>query len=1061
MAKIKKKFFTEEKKFVTRIKVLTLLILLTSSITLFSQNKIVGKVSDAETKDAIHGASVSIKSSNEGITSNIEGVFELVTNQKIPLTLVVNCVGYKTQEIEIYELEEPVTLLLNKDYNSLEQVVVIGYGTQKRKEITGAVAAINGDAVKDIPIQSFEQALQGQAAGVSISLPTGVLNAAPIVRVRGINSISLSSYPLVVVDGVPVTTGDISSTHAANNPLSDINPSDIESIDILKDAASTAIYGSRASAGVILITTKQGKQGRATVNYDGWIGVSNAVRVPAVLNASQYISIKNEAIANRNEIAGRNDPDAYFPQYNPDGSLVDTKWRDYIYRTAVSHNHTASVSGGTDKVNYYFSTNYSNQEGFLTGNDFERKSIRFNLDNKVTNWLRLTGGASYSINSNQSFDSGSLPGESMTTTGATRLALVLPPNVQAYNDDGSFNVNPASNGTLGKGNNTANIPLYNPVSLFALTANNSENSHFNGNIAITLNFLNRIELKTLYALDRLDHEDNIWGSPNLGSDSYSANGSATNISDLRQHKTWTNTFKFDDRFNKIHHVALLLGSDLQTNTRSSWGARATQASDDFFEYYQGGWGNITASGNSLGKRVFVSFFTRISYDFKGKYYITGNFRRDGNSALAAGRKYGNFGGISAGWLLSEESFFKEHVSPEIFSDVKLNASWGRVGNGNLSNDYSSYDLYSASLYGNVPTWAISQQGNPDLNWETSDQTNVGLNFNALKNRLHVELAYFNNDVNRLILNTPQSPSKGIPGNTILANVGSLYNRGIELSVSSEVISRKNLSWNISFNYTYLNNKVTALAESNEDIIGATGSGNTNITRVGESIGSLYGLKTLNVNPDNGRRIFLNAAGEQVEYDGISAWYYLDGSPATALAGADYYILGNALPKWYGGLNSNLRYKDFELNLRFTYSGGHNVMNRTRSTLNDQIFFNNSTDILRRWTAPGQITDIPRVVNGDRISFGGSVPISEHVEKGDFLRLQNVTFAYNLPSNIYSFLKIASVRVYGQITNAFLLTKYTGVDPEVSANGNSNTTLGVEYNTAGLGRTFTLGINVKF
>ncbi|MDR2383347.1 MAG: SusC/RagA family TonB-linked outer membrane protein [Prevotellaceae bacterium] len=1042
-------------------KIIFILSLLFSSFTLFSQQRITGKVLDAETKDAIYGAGITIKSSNEGTTSNIEGVFELVTNQKIPLTLVVNYVGYKTQEIEVYEVEESITLLLNKDYNSLEQVVVIGYGTQKRKEITGAVAVINGDAVKDIPVQSFEQALQGQAAGVSISLPTGVLNTAPIVRVRGINSISLSSYPLVVVDGVPVTTGDISSTHAANNPLSDINPSDIESIDILKDAASTAIYGSRASAGVILITTKQGKQGRATVSYDGWLGVTNAVRVPEVLDALQYISIKNEAIANRNEIAGRNDPDAYFPQYNPDGSLVDTKWRDYIYRTAVSHNHTASVSGGTDKVNYYFSTNYSNQEGFLIGNDFDRKSIRFNLDNKVTNWLRLTGGASYSINSNQSFDTGSLPGESMTTTGATRLALVLPPNIQAYNDDGAFNVNPASNGTLGKGNNTANIPLYNPVSLFALTANNSENSHFNGNIAITLNFLNRIELKTLYALDRLDHEDNIWGSPNLGSDSYSANGSATNISDLRQHKTWTNTFKFDDRFNKIHHVSLLLGSDLQTNTRSSWGARATQASDDFFKYYQGGWGNITASGNSLGKRVFVSFFSRISYDFKDKYYITGNFRRDGNSALAVGRKYGNFGGISAGWLLSEESFFKEHVSPEIFSDVKLNVSWGRVGNGNLSNDYSSYDLYSASLYGNAPTWAISQQGNPDLSWETSDQTNAGLNFNTLKNRLHVEFAYFNNNVNRLILNTPQSPSKGIPGNTILANVGSLYNRGIELSLSSEVISRKNLSWNISFNYTYLNNKVTALAESNEDIIGATGSGNTNITSVGESIGSLYGLKTLNVNPDNGRRIFLNAAGEQVEYDGISAWYYLDGAPATALTGTDYYILGNALPKWYGGLNSNLRYKDFELNLRFTYSGGHNVMNRTRSTLTDQIFFNNSTDILRRWTAPGQITDIPRVVNGDRISFGGSVPISGHVEKGDFLRLQNVTFAYNLPSNIYSFLKITSVRVYGQITNAFLLTKYTGVDPEVSANGNSNTTLGVEYNTAGLGRTFTLGINVKF
>jgi TonB-linked SusC/RagA family outer membrane protein len=1042
-------------------KILLTLVTLLLSFTLSAQQKINGTVVNADTQDAIAGANISVKSSDDGAASDANGRFVIATNKPLPLTLVISFLGYKTLEVDVYEADEPVVILLNEDYNSLEQIVVIGYGTQRRKEITGAVAAVNGNTVKDIPIQSFEQALQGQAAGVNISLPTGVLNAAPIVRVRGINSISLSSYPLVVVDGIPVTTGDISSTHASNNPLSDINPSDIESIDILKDAASTSIYGSRASAGVILITTKQGKQGRATVNYDGWVGVTNAVRVPKVLTASQYIDIKNEAIANRNEIAGRNDPDAYFPDYNQDGSLVDTKWRDYIYRTAVSHNHTASVSGGTDNVSYYFSTNYSNQKGFLVGNDFERKNIRFNLDNKITKWLRLSGGATYGVNTNRSFDSGSLPGESMTTTGATRLALVLPPNVRAYNDDGTFNVNPASNGTLGKGKNTANIPLYNPVSLFALTANNSENSHFNGNIAITLNFLDRIELKTLYALDRLDHEDQTWGSPNLGSDSYGSKGSATNISDLREHKTWTNTFKYDDRFNNIHHVALLLGSDLQTNTRSSWGARATQSSDDFFEHYQGGWGNIAAAGNNLGKRVFVSFFSRISYDFKDKYYITGNFRRDGNSALAINRKYGNFGGVSAGWLLSEEEFFKNHALFGIFSDVKLNASWGRVGNGNLSNDYSSYDLYSASLYGNVPTWAISQQGNPDLSWETSDQTNVGLNFNTLKNRLHVEIAWFNNNVNGLILNTPQSPSKGIPGNTILANVGSLYNRGIELSISSEVVSRKDLSWNISFNYTYLNNEVTSLAEGNEDIIGATGSGNTNITRVGEPIGSLYGLKTLNVNPQNGRRIFQNAAGEQVEYDGISAWYYLDGRQATALSGADYYVLGNALPKWYGGLNSNLRYKKIELNLRFTYAGGHNVMNRTRSTLTDQIFFNNSTDILGRWTAPGQITDIPRVVNGDRISFGGSVPVSEHVEKGDFLRLQNVTLAYNLPSKLYSFLKITSVRIYGQVTNAFLLTKYTGVDPEVSANGNSNTTLGVEYNTAGLGRTFTAGINVKF
>ena len=1023
--------------------------------------KIDGKVLDEKTQEPIIGASVSLAGSKgAGTVSDTEGTFSLVV-PSFPATISVDYLGYKKEEIDIYEYTEPIVVQLRESANFLSEVVVVGYGTQNRRGFTGSIAAIKGDNIKDIPVQSFEQALQGKAAGVSISLPTGVLNAPPVVRVRGVNSISLSSYPLVVVDGKPVSKGDISTTHAANNPLSDINPSDIESIDILKDAASTAIYGSRASAGVILITTKQGKQGRTVTTYDAWIGVTNAVRVPKVLNAQQYTDIKNEAIANRNAIAGRNDPNAYFLSYNPDGSVVDTQWHDYIYRTAISHNHTASISGGTEKTNYYFSTNYSNQEGFLVGNDYERKSIRFNIENKVTQWLAVNGGATYSVSSNQSFDSGSLPGESMTTTGVTRLALVLPPNVPAYNPDGSFNVNPTSNGTLGQGNNTATIPLYNPVSLFALTSNNSENSHFNGNVALTLNPLKQIEIKTLYALDRLEREDNAYGSPNLGSDSYSSRGSATNISDLRQHEAWTNTLRYDDRFGSKHHLSVLVGSDLQKTIRSSWGARATQASDDFFNYYQGGWGNITATGNNLGERVFASVFARLSYDFNDRYFITGNFRRDGNSALAVGKKYGNFGGVSAGWLLSEESFFKTSSLSGTFDNIKLSASWGRVGNGNLSNDYSSYDLYSASLYGNAATWSITQQGNSELSWETSEQTNFGLSFNALKNRMTVEASYFNNNVNGLILSSPQSPSKGIPNNTILANVGSLYNRGLELSIGASIIESRKLSWNVSFNLATLSNKVTALADGNEDIIGSTGSGNTNITRVGEPIGSLYGLKSIYVNPENGRRVFLNAAGEEVQYDGISAWSYLDGRPATALTGTDYYVLGNALPKWYGGLNSNLRYKRFDFGLHFTYAGGHYVMNRTRSTLTDQIFFNNSTEILDRWTTAGQKTNVPRVVNGDRISFGGSVPIAEHVEKGDFLRLQNVTLAYNLPSRTVSSTGLSAVRIYGQITNALLLTGYTGIDPEVSANGNSNTTPGVEYNTAGLGRTFTFGMNIKF
>jgi TonB-linked SusC/RagA family outer membrane protein len=1025
----------------------------------YGQFSIHGTIVD-NTNSPVPGANVIIKQTNTGTITQANGKFSFTTNQSLPLTLTIRLIGYKTQDIDVYDHTQPLFITLAEESKLLDELVVVGYGTQTRREFTGSVSSITGDKIKDIPVQSFDQALPGAAAGVSIAIPNGQLNSPPVIRIRGINSISLSSYPLIVVDGIPISTGNISTNRASNNPLGDINPSDIATIDILKDAASTAIYGSRAAGGVLLITTKRGKTGKATTTYDGWVSTSNAVRLPVMLNAQQYTNIKNEAIANATAIDGVARNAAYFLSYNADGSVVDTNWKDYVYRTAFSHNHALTVSGGTEQLNYFLSLNYTDQQGTLIGNDFNRKGIRFNLDNKVTDWFKLSGGATYNISGNSSFDSGSLPGASMTTTGAARLALVLPPNVSAYNADGSFNLNPNS-GTLGSGNNTGTIPLFNPVALFALSRYTSESSHAIGNVSASIKPIRQLEFVTTYAIDRINNENIAFQSSELGSSGYSAGGSIVNISTLLQNESWANTLAFNEVFNKKHRLSALIGTDLQQSTVSAWGANATKASDNFFQYYQGGWANIVASGNNLGKRVYISLFSRLSYDFDNKYFITGNFRRDGNSALAAGKKYGNFGGVSAGWLLSEEGFFKNSTLSEAINNVKLNASWGRVGNGNLANDYSSYDLYSASLYGSEGTWAITQQGNPELTWETSDQANIGLSFNTLKDRLNIELAYFNNNVNGLILSVNQSPSKGIPGNAILANVGSMYNRGIELSAAYEVIKKQDWSWNLSFNYSNIRNKVTALANNNEDKIGSTGTGNTNITRVGESIGSLYGLKTLRVNPDNGQRVFLNGAGEEVQFNGLGKWTYLDGSNAQALSGKDFYVLGNVLPKWYGGLASNLRYKAFELNLNFTYAGGNYIMNRTRSTLTDQIFFNSSTEILDRWTEPGQITNVPRVVNGDRLSFGGSTPISEHVEKGDFLRLQNVSIAYNVPESILASGSFSSIRLYGQINNALLFTNYTGVDPEVSANGNSNTAPGVEYNTAGLARTFTLGVNISF
>ncbi|MEA4937348.1 MAG: SusC/RagA family TonB-linked outer membrane protein [Paludibacter sp.] len=1029
------------------------------SFKCYGQSPVNGSVVD-KTHNPVIGANVIIKSTGTGTITDVNGKFSFTTTTALPLTLTIRLIGYETQTIDVYEPGKPIVVTLAEETTLLDELVVVGYGTQTRREFTGSVSSVGGDKIRDIPVQSFDQALPGSAAGVSIAIPNGQLNSPPVIRIRGINSISLSSYPLVVVDGVPLSTGNISTNRASNNPLGDINPADIASIDILKDAASTAIYGSRAAGGIILITTKRGKTGKATTSYDGWFSATNAIRLPEMLNAQQYTDIKNEAIANATAIDGIARDPAYFLSYNPDGSVVDTNWKDHVYRTALSHNHSLTVSGGTEQLNYYLSLNYTDQEGIFTGNNFNRKGIRFNLDNRVTDWFKISGGAVYNISNNSSFDSGSLPGASMTTTGAARLALVLPPNVSAYNADGSFNLNPNS-GTLGSGNNKGTFPLYNPVALFALSRYSSENSHAIANISASIKPIKQLEFTTTYALDRINNENIAFESSRLGSFSYSTGGSVVNISTILQNESWTNTLAFNELLNEKHRISALIGTDLQQNTVSSWGANATKASDNFFEFYQGGWANIVAAGNNLGKRVYFSLFSRLSYDFNNKYFITGNFRRDGNSALATDRKFGNFGGVSGGWLLSEEDFFKSSSLSEAFSSVKLSASWGRVGNGNLANDYSSYDLYSASLYGSEATWAITQQGNPNLTWETSDQTNVGFSFNTLKDRLRVEFAYFNNNVNGLILSVNQSPSKGIPGNAILANIGSMYNRGIELSAAYDLINNRNWSWNLSFNYTGIRNKVTALANNNQDIIGSTGSGNTNITRVGESIGSLYGLKTVRVNPDNGQRVFLNAAGEEVQFNGLGKWTYLNGTTAKALSGADFYVLGNVLPKWYGGFASNLRYKAFELNLNFTYAGGNYIMNRTRSTLTDQIFFNSSTEILDRWTSPGQITNVPRLVNGDRISFGGSTSISEHVEKGDFLRLQNVSVAYNLPKNLLSTVGLSSIRVYGQINNALLFTNYTGVDPEVSANGNSNTAPGVEYNTSGPGRAFTLGLNITF
>ncbi|TXK38149.1 TonB-dependent receptor [Pontibacter qinzhouensis] len=1028
---------------------------------------ITGKVTDAGDGLPLPGVTVVVKGTTQGTATDAEGSFELDCPPNS--TLIFSYIGYNKEEIPA---NKPViNLKLASDSKQLTEVVVVGYGTQTKEEFTGSAARVSGDAVKDMPVQSFDQALAGKATGVSIGLPNGVLNNAPVIRIRGINSISLSSYPLIVVDGIPINTGDASgNSTVANNPLGDINPADIESIDVLKDAASTAIYGSRAAAGVILITTKSGKSGKPKVNYEGWTGITRAVRLPDLLDAEQFMMLKNEAVLNSKILSGNiNNPsvpsESFFPMYNEDGSLVNTNWYDEVYQTGVSQNHSINFSGGNQTTKYYFSTNYSNQSGILKTNEFTRKAARFNLDHELTNWLSLTGSLNYNNSLNTSPNTGSLEGNAFGLVGAARLATLSAPNVPVFNPDGSYNL--SNSNTLGMGNNTVASNFYNVVPMMDLNKYSSENDRIIGSFSARAKLLKKLDYKLTYAVDRLKIENSNFQSAVHGP-GFGAGGNSTNSSVLVDNWNATNTLSYQTTLAEKHNISALAGYDIQKFKRSSWGATRSQLSDEFFDEFQGSFGNISPSSNSLNERAFASVFSRLTYDYASKYFVTLNFRRDGNSALGSGKKYGNFGGVSAGWLLSEEEFFRNSPIANVVDNVKLRGSWGRVGNGNLPNAFGSLSLYNSALYGTAATWAFSQGGNPNLGWETSDQTNIGADIALLNNRITLDLTYYHNNVNGLILDVPQSPSKGIPGNSILMNVGAMYNKGFEFGINASVIEKGKFSWSTNFNFTTNRNRVTELFGEGTEIVGTTSASaeTSNITRVGYSVGSLFGAKTDGVNPATGQRVFINANGERVQYShavpsGGSRWTYFDGSPAPAISVSDYQLLGNALPTWYGGFNNTIKYGQFDVAVNFTYSGGNYIMNGTKGTWRDQRFWNNSTEVLERWTGEGQVTNIPRVVIGDLLSNGSSFPISENVEKADFLRLQTATLGYKVPGRLFGNSGISSLRLYTQVFNAFLITGYTGQDPDISSNGNSNLTPGVDKNSVPQGRTFTFGVNLGF
>jgi len=1023
-----------------------LLSLFATSVVWAQEKEVSGKVTSIEDGTPIPGVNVVIKGTTSGTTTDADGAFKL----NVPTAdgiLVFSFIGLKTEEILIGQ-RTMIDVALSLDITQLSEVVVVGYGTQERKDLTGSVTTISAKKIENLVAPSFDTQLAGRAAGVQVTTPNGILGSAPIIRIRGVNSLTSSSDPLIVIDGVPVVNSDRSSI-VASNPLANINPADIQSYDVLKDGSATAIYGSRAANGVILITTKRGSKGKASVAYSGSFGVNQAVKRFDLLNGDDFVTIANEKRTNAGQgviaAAGAN-----------------TDWQDFIFRNGKVQQHNLSISGGGDATTYFFSAGYTKQESSVVANDLSRYSFRANVDHSIAKKLKIGTSLSYSFTEINGLNTGS-----GSLSGVIYSATKLLPNVDIFDPaniafDG-YNVTP-DGAALGRGNNTANVDNNIPNIGFVLKNNihrNRTNRLF-GNGYADLEIVNGLTARTQIGVDITLTDDFRSWDPRHG-DGRGSVGSALQTFNPAYRWNWQNTLNYQKSFNDVHNLNVTAGIEYQKTTFYNFSASATGFSDRFYmqdNLITGSYQNPSVGGG-YAERGFQSYFGRVNYNYKGKYLLSFTVRNDAISDLAKNNRDGLFPGGSIGWRISDEDFFNKGL----FSDLKVRASYAQVGNSEIGT-LAYAGGYSPVLYGPNTGIAYTKVSNNKLQWEVSNKLNVGVD--ATIGRITVDADYFVTKLEDMVLDAPTAASLGVPGNTISQNIGSMTNKGFELHLASKVLESGSFSWNTDFNFTYIVNKVTNLVSPL--------TGTNNRTEVGRSIGELYGFRWAGVNEANGNPLYYKADGSIVQYNLVTAtaqrtWKtYNPESPAdvstnaAALGAADLAYLGRTLPKWSGGWSNTFNYKNFDLEMLLRYSGGNYIMNETLRGAFGLGFSNNNAGILNRWTEAGQQTDVPKLYSGqDANVWQTGAANSRFVEKGDFLRVQNIALGYTIPSTTLKSVfdgAIRNVRVYAQVQNPLVFTKYKGLDPEL--NSSSTVTLyGVDNNTSPIIRTWSFGLNVGF
>lgn len=1005
-----------------RVPYLLLFLLLSHSFVSGQTQTVSGRVTSAEETAGLPGVNVFIKGTSSGSITDAEGKFTISADQGA--ILVFSFVGHKSQEF-VYRGQTNINILLEEDLKELNEVVVTGYSSVEKRDITGSVTSIKADDFKEISLNGIDQALQGQAPGVQVTQSSGTPGGGISVRIRGSTSISASNRPLFVIDGIPVESGSLSLRDFGgqdDNALSLVNPGDIESIQILKDASAKAMYGSRAANGVVIIATKRGKQAQTRITFDMQRGIVDPVKKLQMLNATQLLTLQRETVTN----AGQ-DPDALglIPGVT---DAVNTDWLDEIFRTGIMQQYQLSASGGDDNTKYYFSGSYRKEEGVQLNNSFERFGGTMNIDQKFNSKLTVKTSMSLSRALNKR-----VKGDNFLD-GVYSGAIKSLPFYTPYDENGDL---------VGPGSPLyAAFPNFNPVAQAVLPRFDAYSVKLLGSISAVYQFNDNLIWTTKAGIDYNNViEDQFESSQTaiggylsgVGGQGYGVY-SASTITNF----TANTVLSYSKELNSDHRINALIGSELLQRPERTGSVQGRLFPSDDFTYITSA-GIVDAGSSYRVTSALLSFFSEVKYDYKDRYLVTGTFRADGSSRFGSGNRFGYFPALSAAWRISDEGFF--HSS--IINDLKLRTSYGLTGNERIG-DFQFLGTWAASTYSGSTGVGPNGLSNPNLKWETTREINIGTDVSLYNGRVQVSVDVYNNKTTGLLYRQPYASTTGFTN--VLSNIGDLSNKGIELGIATINVDNI-IKWTTDINLSKNVNKILFLNDTIPQYAGysAEGVSATNVIQEGQPLGTFIGLDFLGVDPATGDAMY-----RDVNKDGI-------------INNDDAIVIGNAQPKLFGGITNKVVYRNFDLSIFFQFSYGNKVLNFTKATTvnaGTDLASNQSVDALRRWQKEGDVTDIPRYELGAKNNFN-NYHSNRLLEDGSYLRLKNLGFGYTFPQKITSRLKLERLRVYASATNLWTYTKYTGADPEVSTLDGSTTAQAIDFFTLPQVRTMSLGLNVTF